>query len=110
MHDFFRDMGKSNKKMWKKYYEFRRSNLLMRTIDKYADGQYRSSSDIIVKDIDYGYFLTIHKSQGSTYKHTMVMENDLNLNRNIIERNKLRYVAFSRPEKTCTVLTTKIDE
>ena len=35
--------------------------------------------------------------------------NDLNLNWNVIERNKLRYVAFSRPEKTCTVLTTKID-
>jgi len=109
MHDFFRDMGKSNPKTWKKYYEFRRCNLLMKTIDKYINGQYRNSGDVIVKDIDYGYFLTIHKSQGSTYTHIYVMENDLNLNWDVVERNKLRYVAFSRPEKTCTVLTTKID-
>ena len=109
MHDSFRDMAKNNKKLWKRYYEFRRNNLLMKTIDKHKNGLYRNSSDIIIKDLDYGFFLTIHKSQGSTYQHVMVMENDLNLNWNIVERNKLRYVAFSRPEKTCTVLTTKID-
>jgi ATP-dependent exoDNAse (exonuclease V) alpha subunit len=109
MHDFFRDMGKTNKKLWTKYYDFRRCNLLMKTIYKYKNGLYRSNCDIINKDLDYGYFLTIHKSQGSTYQHVMVIENDLNLNWNIIERNKLRYVAFSRPEKTCTVLTTRID-
>ena len=109
MHDFFRDMGISNKKTWNKYYEFRRHNLLMVTIEKFRNGMLRNSSDVIKKDLDYGFFLTIHKSQGSTYQHVMVMENDLNLNWNVIERNKLRYVAFSRPEKTCTVLTTKID-
>jgi hypothetical protein len=109
MHDYFRDMGKSNKKMWKKYYEFRRNNILMCDINKYSNGQLRNNSDIIVKDIDYGYFLTVHKSQGSTYKHVMVIESDLNLNRDVVEKNKLKYVAFSRPEKTCTVLTTKID-
>jgi len=109
MHDFFRDMGKDDKRKWKKYYEFRRCNLLMVNINKYHSGLYRSSGDVIVKDIDYGYFLTVHKSQGSTYQHVMCMENDMNDNQNIVERNKLRYVAFSRPEKSCTVLTTKLD-
>lgn len=61
MHDFFRDEGKLNRNMWKKYYEFRRCNLLMKTIDKYVNGQQRDSYDIIVKDLDYGYAITGHK-------------------------------------------------
>ena len=109
MHDFFRDMAKSNKKMWVKYYEFRRNNILMKNIDKYENGLNRNSSDVIKRDIDYGYFLTVHKSQGSTYQHVMVIGKDLDLNWDVEERNKLRYVAFSRPVKTCTVLTNRID-
>lgn len=109
LHDFFRDMGKSNKKEWKKYYEFRRNNLLMTTIDKHRNGLYRSSSDVIVKDIDYGYAITGHKSQGSTYSHVFVLENDINENWVIKERNQIKYVALTRPTTTATVLTTKID-
>lgn len=109
MHDFFRDMGKSNKKNWKKYYEFRRCNLLMKTIEKYRNGLYRSSSDTIVKDLDYGYAITGHKSQGSTYSHVFVMENDINDNWVLKERNQIKYVALTRPSMTATVLTTKLD-
>jgi exodeoxyribonuclease-5 len=109
MHDFFRDMAKSNKKAWKKYYEFRRCNLLMKTIDKYKNGLYRSTADVIVKDIDYGYAITGHKSQGSTYSHVFVMENDINQNWVLKERNQIKYVALTRPSQTATVLTTKID-
>ena len=109
MHDFFRDMAKSNKKAWKKYYEFRRCNLLMKTIDKYKNGLYRGGSDIIVKDLDYGYAITGHKSQGSTYSHVFVMENDINENWVLRERNQIKYVALTRPSMTATVLTTKID-
>jgi exodeoxyribonuclease-5 len=109
MHDFFTEMGKSNKKLWYKYYQFRRNNLLMKTIDKNIDGTYRDKGKIITKDLDYGYFITVHKSQGSTYQHVTVIESDINLNWDIVERNKLRYVAMSRPERTCTVLSSKID-
>jgi len=109
MHDFFRDMGKSNKKNWKKYYEFRRSNLLMKTIDKHKNGLYRSTQDVIVKDLDYGYAITGHKSQGSTYSHVFVMENDINDNWVLKERNQIKYVALTRPSMTATVLTTKLD-
>ena len=109
MHDFYRDMGKSNKKMWNKYYEFRRSNLLMKTIDKYINGQYRSTGDVIVKDLDYGYAITGHKSQGSTYSHVFVMENDINANWVLKERNQIKYVSLTRPTHTATVLTTKLD-
>ena len=109
MHDFFRDMGKSNKKNWKKYYEFRRCNMLMKTIEKYRNGLYRSSADTIVKDLDYGYAITGHKSQGSTYSHVFVMENDINQNWVLKERNQIKYVALTRPSMTATVLTTKLD-
>lgn len=109
MHDFFRDMGKSNKKAWKKYYEFRRSNLLMKTIDKHKNGLYRSSSDVIVKDLDYGYAITCHKAQGSTYQYVMVMENDINENWILRERNQLKYTALTRPAISAVVLTNKID-
>ena len=109
MHDFFRDMGKSNKKAWSKYYEFRRCNLLMKTIEKHKNGLYRSSGDVIVKDLDYGYAITGHKSQGSTYSHVFVMENDINDNWVLKERNQIKYVALTRPSLTATVLTTKID-
>ena len=109
MHDYFRDMGKSNKKMWSKYYEFRRNNLIMKTIDKHYNGQYRANADVIVKDLDYGYAITGHKCQGSTYSHVFVMENDINQNWVLKERNQIKYVALTRPIHTATVLTTKID-
>jgi exodeoxyribonuclease-5 len=109
MHDFFRDMGRSNKRMWNKYYSFRRNNMLMKTIDEYINGQPREKPDIIVKDLDYGYAITGHKSQGSTYSHVFVMENDINLNWVMKERNQIKYVALTRPVHTATVLTTKID-
>lgn len=109
MHDFFKDMGKSNKKMWTKYYEFRRNNLIMKTIDKYPNGQYRMTGDVIVKDLDYGYAITCHKAQGSTYSHVFIMENDINDNWLLKERNQIKYVAFTRPTTTATILTTKID-
>lgn len=109
MHDFFRDQAKSNKKLWNKYYEFRRNNILMKDIEIYINGQYRSNYDIIKKDIDYAYFITTHKAQGSTYDKVFINECDINLNPDVVERNKLRYVALSRPSKTAIVLTTKID-
>jgi exodeoxyribonuclease-5 len=36
-HDFLRDTAKLNKKLWKKYYEFRRSNILMENIEHYEN-------------------------------------------------------------------------
>jgi hypothetical protein len=109
MHDFFRDMGVSNKRNWKKYYEFRRCNILTKTIENYRNGLYRSSGDIIVKDLDYGYAITGHKSQGSTYSHVFVMENDINENWMMKERNQIKYVALTRPSISATVLTSKLD-
>ena len=109
MHDMYRDMAKNNKKLWTKYYDFRRNTMIMVSIEKYRNGLYRARPDIIAKDFDYGYAITGHKSQGSTYTHVFVMENDINDNWILKERNQIKYVALTRPSMTATVLTTKID-
>jgi len=108
-HDYYRDMGKVDKKKWTKYYDFRRNNLLMTTIDTYRNGLARGSGDVIVKDLDYGYCITAHKAQGSTYTHVFVLENDISINWKIKERNQIKYVAFTRPSISAMVLTTKLD-
>lgn len=109
MHDFFKYEAKKNKKNWPNYYEFRRHNLLMCDIEIYRNGLFRSDYDVIKKDLDYGLAITCHKSQGSTYTHVSVMENDINNNWVVKERNQIKYVSFTRPTTSATVLTTRID-
>ncbi len=109
MHDFFKDTAKNNKKFWPKYYEFRRCNLLMVDIDKWKNGQNRETGHIISKELTYGYGVTCHKTQGATYQNVMILESDINMNWVIEDRNRLKYVSFSRPTILATVLTTKLD-
>lgn len=105
IHDTLKLMAKADKSKWNDYYEFRRENLLMRTIDKFRDGYSRVHDEIIAKDLDYGYAITGHKSQGSTYQHVMVLEDDISLNPKIKESNQIKYVALTRPTTTATILT-----
>lgn len=109
MHDYFLDRGKENKRLWKGYYEFRRNHILIKNIDKHINGQYRNDNHIIVKDIDYSFAITSHKSQGSTYNHTFVMLNDIEDNPIIKERNQIFYVAISRPSISATIMCNRID-
>lgn len=39
---------------------------------------------------------SVHNCQGSTYTNVIVAEDDLNMNRNVVERNRIKYTAFSR--------------
>lgn len=109
LHDLYKEIAKKDKKKWKEYYSFRRSSILMKTIDRYRDGLYRSNYDIITKDLDYAFAITAHKSQGSTYSHAFVIETDINDNWVIKERNQIKYVALTRPKFSATILTSKID-
>lgn len=70
---------------------------------------------IIDKDIDFGYAITAHKSQGSTFSEVFIDEADFNklkdcwnfkLNHKenrIKEKNQLLYVAYSRPTQRAII-------
>jgi exodeoxyribonuclease-5 len=47
-------------------------------------------------DVAYNYAITAHKSQGSTYQNVMVLDNDIDMNNKIVERNRIRYTAYTR--------------
>lgn len=55
-------------------------------------------------NINYNYAITVHKSQGSTYKNVIFIEEDLNKNRKIQERNRIKYTAYTRAEDILIVL------
>lgn len=54
--------------------------------------------------VKYNYAITGHKSQGSTYENCMLIDWDINYNRNIVERNRIRYVAATRARKMLYVV------
>jgi len=105
IHDLLVIDAKKNKKKWKNYYSFRRENILMTPILHYRDGSNRPAGSRIIKDIDYGYAITTHKAQGSTYTKVVILENDINANPIIKERNQIKYVAFTRPTHSAIVLS-----
>ena len=83
---------------WKQYYAFKDQYLLLENIvDNY-------NNILVGKDFDHAYALTVHRSQGSTYKYVFVDENDINRNSNYAVRNRLKYVSFSRPTNMAHVL------
>ena len=55
-------------------------------------------------DVNYSYAITAHKSQGSTYNTTFVLEDDINMNLDVIERNRIKYTAYTRASKKVYVL------
>lgn len=63
--------------------------------DKKVWQEYHNLKDLF-SIIKYCYCITVHRSQGSTYKKVLVDTDNILKNRNPTERNKLLYVAFSR--------------
>jgi len=73
---------KGKEKSWIKYYDFNR---------RFAD-------------VSYAYSITAHKSQGSTYTTAFVLEDDIDVNPNVVERNRIKYTAYTRSSKKLYVL------
>jgi hypothetical protein len=71
---------------------------------------------VVEKDIFYGYAITAHKSQGSTFENVVVDEDDFRkiadrmnykynkMERRVREKNQLRYVAYTRPKKNLYII------
>lgn len=55
-------------------------------------------------DVSYNYAITAHKAQGSTYTNVLLMEEDIDLNKTMLERNRIKYTAYSRPTDTLYIL------
>lgn len=81
---------------WKDYYEFKESCLLLTNIVK------RDGSILYSRDLDYGFALTGHKAQGSTYDTVFVDLNDILYDKNgrpytkSEEIKRLIYTSISR--------------
>jgi len=73
----------TNKEAWRPYQELKRYYL----------------------HVDYIYAMTTHKAQGSTIQNVFVVERDMDRNPVIVERNKLKYTAFTRAAKQLHILT-----
>lgn len=93
--------AKTNRR-WRPFYAFREQFILIydvvRTIEEMGyNGLIKSKVTITKKDIDLGYAMTIHKSQGSTYNNVAVFyHNIIKACRDVTEQRKLAYVAVSR--------------
>lgn len=89
---------------WFKYFRFKDIHLSM--IDYRLNSA--NKNRLVAKDIDYGYGITAHKSQGSTFKNVCIDLDDIiyfqtkygkRIRRNPSEALRLLYVSMSRATK-----------
>lgn len=91
--------GATRVSKWKAYYAFKKKYLLAINITD------RNGKKIYDRDIDYGFAITSHRAQGSTYETVFVDVNDMIYDRNnrvytdIDDMLRRLYVACSRASK-----------
>jgi exodeoxyribonuclease-5 len=106
-------------KRWREYFDFKNRYLTLIDFNLFTKGDTKIRGKVS-KDLDYGYGLTTHKSQGSTYNNVFVnLKNIIYYERDgkvipisnnpgnpyaIEFRNKLAYVALSRASKKAIIL------
>ena len=71
-------------------------------INKYWRNYYKVEKTFA--KVKYGYSISAHRSQGSTYDNCIVIESDINRNRNVIERNKIKYTACTRTRENLFII------
>lgn len=94
----------TDRSRWYKYFRFKDIHLTMTDFRLNAANKNR----LVAKDIDYGYGITTHKSQGSTFENVCIDLDDIiyfqtkwgkRIRRNPSEALRLLYVAMSRATK-----------
>ncbi len=94
--------GGTRANKWKKYYDFKNNYLIAQNI-------VRNDKIAYSRDLDYGFALTSHKSQGSTYENVFVDATDIIFSAtgqpygNINETLRRLYVACSRTSNELTI-------
>ena len=79
---------------------------------KYAAMKSKQAKDWVIyynilkwsADIGYNYAITAHKAQGSTYNNTLLLEYDIDVNTNVVERNRIKYTAYTRASEKLFIL------
>ena len=102
MEKYFKVLEEARQRgSWGKFFPFKDAHCITR---------YNNGGETLKSDLDYGYALTIHKSQGSTYKYVYVRVDDIfkyvktdrayygdkEVDKSILFGLKLLYVALSR--------------
>lgn len=83
---------------WRYFHQFKKNHFIM---DDFKKGR----RNYITKDIYYGYGITTHKSQGSTFSNSAInLSNIINRNSNVSEKARLMYVAMSRSKNINLIL------
>lgn len=59
-------------------------------------------------NVGYAYGISVHKSQGSTYKNVIMLESDIDRNHKIVERNRIKYTAITRASDKVYVVTGSV--
>lgn len=54
--------------------------------------------------VNYNYALTVHNSQGSTYKNTFIVYSDINRNMKKDEKQRILYTAMTRPKEMLYII------
>lgn len=92
-------------KLWRKYYEFKNKYLLCTNILDKND----PTKIVLDRDIDYGFAITAHRAQGSTYENVFADLNDMLYDKNghvytnVDDVLRRVYVAFSRAKHSLTI-------
>ena len=55
-------------------------------------------------DVNFAYAISAHKAQGSTYDTVFLLEDDIDMNYNIIERNRIKYTSYTRSSRKLYVI------
>jgi len=90
--------ARQDKKQWVNFYDFKKKFVLIENIIDEED-----NSVVAYKDIDYGYAITVHKSQGSTYDNIGVYIPDIMKCYEQTLKKKLIYTALSRAKNICVI-------
>lgn len=88
---------------------------LKKVAEKYKPGSFNARKSWVdyytlkhkfFTDVKYGYCVTTHKAQGSTYENIILILNDLNKCRKPEERNKLTYTAMTRAKNNLILINS----